>query len=133
MFDPVNIPYGAKMLFNVVKLKAGVSFDDIELSIGELCNTVKNTYGNEQGGFIAGQVFKYSGFISEQGSISATNASGEQQQDHVAIVTYWNSFEQHETSHADETFNLKFKALADLCDDTYEIGYDMLWQGMAED
>ena len=41
MFDAINIPYGAKMLFNVVKLKSGVSFDDIELTIGEMCNAVK--------------------------------------------------------------------------------------------
>ena len=81
MFDPVSIPYGAKMLFNVVKLKPGISFDDIEMLIGEMCNTVKNTYGNDQGGFIAGQVFKYSGFISEEGSVGTTNAAGEQQSD----------------------------------------------------
>jgi hypothetical protein len=132
LFDTVNSPYGAKMLFYVVKLKPGISFDDIEMSIGELCNTVKNTYGNDQGGFIAGQVFKYSGFVSEVGSVGSSNAAGEQQQDYVAIVTYWHSFEQHETSHADETFKSKFKALAEYCDDTYEMGYDMLWQGMAD-
>ena len=48
-------------------------------------------------------------------------------------MTYWNSFEQHELSHADETFNEKFSALAEFCEDTYEIGYDMLWQGTPED
>ena len=132
MFDPINIPFGPKMLFNVVKLKPGVSFDEIEMAIGEMCNTVKNTYGNDKGGFIAGQVFKYSGFVSEEGSLLAEEGSGKQLQDHIAIVTYWNSFEQHEESHADETFNEKFSALAEYCEDTYEIGYDMLWQGTPE-
>lgn len=133
MFGAINIPYGAKMLFNVVKLKSGVSFDDIELTIGEMCNAVKNTYGNEEGGFIAGQVFKCSGFISEEGSLNPGQHTEGEQEDHIAIVTYWNSFEQHEHSHADETFNEKFSALAEFCEDTYEIGYDMLWQGTPED
>ncbi len=31
MFDPVSFPYGAKMLFNTVKLKSGVAMDDAEL------------------------------------------------------------------------------------------------------
>jgi hypothetical protein len=132
MFEPINIPFGAKMLFNVVKLKAGVSIDEIELAIGELCNTVKNTYGDEKGGFFAGQVFKFSGFVSEEGSILTSEDAGKEPDNHVAIVTYWNSFEQHEESHADKTFNEKFSALAEYCEDTYEIGYDMLWQGVPD-
>lgn len=132
MFHAINIPYDAKMLFNVVKLKPGVDFDEIELLIGEMCNTVKNNYGDENGGFIAGQVFKYSGFISDQGSLGGSEAHGSDIGDHIAIVTYWKSFEQHEHSHADKIFNEKFSALAEYCDDTYEIGYDMLWQGNNE-
>ena len=131
MFHAINIPYGAKMLFNVVKLKPDVDFEEIEMLIGEMCNTVKNNYGDDNGGFIAGQVFKYSGFVSDEGSIGAE--SSKDPGEHVAIVTYWQSFEQHEHSHADVIFNEKFSALADYCDDTYEIGYDMLWQGNAED
>lgn len=132
MFDPIKIPFGAKMLFNVVKLKPGVSFDDIEMTIGEMCNTVKNTYGDTKGGFIAGQVFKFSGFISQEGSLQAQGKSPKDSDEQVVIITYWESFEQHEKSHADETFKQKFNALAEYCDDTYEIGYDMLWQGTPE-
>ena len=132
MFDPIKIPFGAKMLFNVVKLKPGVSFDDIEMTIGEMCNTVKNTYGDAKGGFIAGQVFKFSGFISQEGSLQAQGKSPKDSDEQVVIITYWESFEQHEKSHADETFKQKFNALAEYCDDTYEIGYDMLWQGTPE-
>ena len=127
MFDPVTIPYGAKMLFNTVKLKPGASFDDAELAIGEMCNAVKASYGGDKGGFIAGQVFKFSGFVSDEGSLSASRTAA----DHIAIVTYWRSFEDHEKSHADEIFKAKFSSLAEMCSDSQEFGYEMLWQGEA--
>ena len=127
MFDAISIPFGAKMLLNTVKLKPGVSLDDVEIAIGEMCIVVKAAYGGDKGGFIAGQVFKFSGFVSDEGSLGATRA-----EDHVAIVTYWRSFEEHEKSHADHVFNEKFSALLDLCSDTSELGYDMLWQGESD-
>jgi heme-degrading monooxygenase HmoA len=129
MFDPVSVPFGARMLFNTVKLKSGVNFDDVELALGEMCNVVKNTYGGDKGGFIAGQVFRFSGFVSDEGSLNKQNAVND---DHVAIVTYWRSFEEHEKSHADATFKAKFAALGELCTDSKELGYEMLWQGTAE-
>ena len=128
MFNALTIPYGAAMLYNVVNLKEGVSIEDVELALGELCNVVKETYGDEAGGFIAGQVFKFSGFISEEGSFDTSR----QTKDHLAIVTYWKSFEQHERSHADDVFKKKFAQLAEYCTDTYEIGYELLWQGQPE-
>ena len=48
------------------------------------------------------------------------------------IVTYWRSFDDHERSHANELFTRKFATLAAMCADTKELGYDMLWQGQAE-
>ena len=129
MFEPVTIPFGAKMLFNTVKLKPGVSMDDVELALGEMCNTVKDTYGGDKGGFIAGQVFKFSGFVSDEGSLASVHTAD----DHLAIVTYWRSFEQHERSHADAVFHEKFGALAAMCTETKELGYDLLWQGEPED
>lgn len=51
--------------------------EDVELALGEMCNVVKNTYGDDNGGFIGGQVFKYTSFISEQGSFDATKMSEE--------------------------------------------------------
>lgn len=128
MFTPIMIPFDAKMLFNVAKLKEGVTLEDVELKLGEMCNVVKNKYGNDDGGFIAGQVFKYAGFVSSEGSVGGHGPTDE----HIAIVTYWKSFEQHEKSHADHTFKEKFSELAELCDETYELGYDMLWQGEPE-
>ena len=35
MFDAISIPFGSKMLFNTVRLKPGVSMDDVELALGE--------------------------------------------------------------------------------------------------
>ncbi len=129
MFEPVTIPFGGKMLFNVVKLKEGVKMEDVELALGDMCNVVKNTYGNEEGGFLVGQVFKYDGFISNNGSVGEHEAT----EDHIAIVTYWQSYEQHEASHADEAFLNKFNVLKEMCTDTYELGYSMLWQGEPEE
>jgi len=113
------------MLFNTVKLKPGISFDQVELAVGEMCMVVKETYGGDKGGFLAGQVFKFSGFVSDQGSLSGTKAAD----DHYVIVTYWRSFEDHEKSHADKVFHTKFDALAAMCSETKELGYEMLWQG----
>jgi heme-degrading monooxygenase HmoA len=70
-------------------------------------------------------VFKFSGFVSDEGSLNDSRTEDE----HYVIVTYWQSFEAHEKSHADATFSNKFEALAKMCSDTKELGYDMLWQG----
>lgn len=132
MFEPIKIPFGCVMLFNEVNLKDEVTIEDVELALGEMCNVVKNKYGNDQGGFIAGQVYENAGFVSEQGSFEnqkkAITERGE-----IAIVTYWSSFKQHEASHADATFKEKFSALVEFCDNTNEIGYKMLWQGVPEE
>ena len=128
MFEPIAIPFGAKMLFNTVKLKPGVALEDVELAVGEMCNVVKSTYGGDKGGFLAGQVFKFSGFVSDEGSLFESRTADQ----HLAIVTYWRSFEQHEKSHADEIFRQRFGALAEMCTESKELGYDMLWQGVAE-
>ncbi len=129
MFGPITIPFGAKMLFNSVTLKPGVTFDDVELAVGQMCSVVKDTYGGDKGGFIAGQVFRFSGFVSDEGSLNAFRKADE----HYAIVTYWRSFEAHEQSHTNQIFRDTFAKVADLCSDTKELGYDMLWQGEATD
>ena len=128
MFGPITIPFGAKMLFNTVKLKPGVAMDDVEVALGEMCNVVKDTYGGDKGGFIAGQVFSFSGFVSDEGSLAESRSAD----DHIAIITYWRSYDEHERSHADAVFKAKFGALAAMSTETKELGYDMLWQGEPE-
>jgi len=120
MFDPIKVPFGCVMLYNVVKLKPGVGIEDVEMVLGEMCNTVKNTYD----GFIAGQVYSFEGFVSDEGSVSENKTDP-----HIAIVTFWDSFEEHEKSHGDCIFKEKFDKLVSMSDDAYEIGYRMLWQG----
>ena len=53
-------------------------------------------------------------------------------EEHLVIMTYWKSFEQHEHSHADQVFKEKFDVVAEYCSETYELGYKMLWQGVPE-
>jgi hypothetical protein len=132
MFSPITVPFGVRMLFNTVKLKPGVTVDDVELALAEMCSIVKETYGNAEGGFVAGQVMRFAGFVSAEGSIDggAGGTGGAGAADHdLVIVTYWRSFEQHERSHADAAFREKFDALAALCERTTELGYELLWQG----
>ena len=124
MFDKISIPYESVMLFNIVKLKENVTIEDVEGLIGEMCFVVKNNYP----GFRAGQVFKYSGFISKEGSVGDLGEEGK----HLAIVTYWDSFDEHEKSHSHETFKKLFGNLVEFCDEAKELGYELLWQGEQE-
>jgi len=128
MFGPITIPFGAKMLFNTVKLKPGVDMDDVDVALAEMCSVVKETYGGDKGGFIAGQVFRFTGFVSDEGSLGSGQGS-----DHdIVIVTYWRSFAEHEHSHADAVFREKFEALGRMCAGSQELGYELLWQGAPE-
>lgn len=127
MFQPITIPFDCVMLFNRVYLKAGVTAEDVEMELGELCNVVKNNYRDE-GGFIAGQVFEFTGFASAEGSMN----SAAEHESHVAMVTYWKSFEQHEISHAGKLFKEKFSALLEHVAEADELGYRLLWQGEPE-
>ena len=128
MFQPLSVPFGAKMLFNTVKLKPGIDPLDVDEALADMCSVVKETYGGDKGGFVAGQVFRFSGFASEEGSLGGTQGA-----DHdLAIVTYWRSFEEHERSHADAVFRAKFAALGAMCSGSQELGYELLWQGAPE-
>lgn len=131
MFAPIEIPFGCVMLFNEINLKDGVTTEDVELALGEMCNVVKNTYGDDEGGFIAGQVFENSGFISDEGSFSNVDEAIKERGE-LVIVTFWSDFESHEKSHADEKFKEKFSSLLEFCDSANELGYKMLWQGVPE-
>lgn len=41
MFGPITVSFGAKMLFNTVKLKPRVTLGDVEMAVGELCTVVR--------------------------------------------------------------------------------------------
>ena len=65
MFNDIKVPFNSVMLYNVAKLKEGVTLTDVEEHLGTMCNIVKNKYK----GFLAGQVFEYAGFVSKEGSV----------------------------------------------------------------
>lgn len=127
MFGPIEIPFESVMMFNIVRLKPDIDFDDVEMALAEMCSVVKEHYGNDKGGFIAGQVFKYAGFVSKEGTVGPIG----EEKEHVAIITYWKSFEQHEVSHMDSIFLDKFSSLMEMCTESKEFGYKLLWQGMS--
>lgn len=128
MFGPITIPFASKMLFNTVKLKPGVDMDDVDIALAEMCSVVKETYGGDKGGFVAGQVYRLSGFVSDEGSLGGVHGA-----DHdIVIVTYWRSFAEHERSHADATFREKFAALSTMAVGSQELGYELVWQGAPE-
>lgn len=124
MFNPITVPAESKMLYNVIKLKPGVAMEDVELTVGQMCHVVKETYP----GFIAGQVLKFAGFISDEGSVGSV----QQTDDHIAIITYWKSFEEHEESHANEIFKTHFCELVEMAEEATELGYTIMWQGEPE-
>ena len=122
MFGPITIPYEAVMLYNVCKLKDGLEWsDELEFAIGEMCTVVKETYDD----FIAGQVLKYAGFISQEGSVGDYGPEG----NHFALITYWKSFDAHEASHRAERFMKAFGGVLVYCSDTKELGYEFMWLG----
>jgi hypothetical protein len=125
MFGPIIIPYEAVMLYNVCKLKDGLEWsDELEFAIGEMCTVVKETYHD----FIAGQVLKYAGFISQEGSVGDYGPEG----NHFALITYWKSFDAHEESHRAERFMKAFGGVLEYCSETKELGYEIMWQGEKE-
>ena len=124
MFTDIKVPFNSVMLYNVAKLKDGMTISDVEEHIGTMCNIVKNKYE----GFLAGQVFEYAGFVSKEGSVGDFGVEG----NHIAIITYWKSFDEHERSHADEDFKNEFCKLLEFCEDTKELGYKLMWQGEQE-
>ena len=122
MFGPITIPYEAVMLYNVCKLKDGLEWsDELEFAIGEMCTVVKETYDD----FIAGQVLKYAGFVSQEGSVGDYGPEG----NHFALITYWKSFDAHEASHRSDRFMKAFGGVLEFCSETKELGYDIMWQG----
>ena len=122
MFGPITIPYEAVMLYNVCKLKDGLEWsDELEFAIGEMCTVVKETYDD----FIAGQVLKYAGFISQEGSVGGYGPEG----NHFALITYWKSFDAHEESHRAERFMKAFGGVLEFCSERKELGYESMWQG----
>lgn len=115
---------------NRVILKPEYSVDDLQERVAYLCENVK-TYHSETG-FVGGFVALNSGAISNEGSTIGQAVEDPLKGKEALIVTFWQSFEQHEQSHRSKTFQPLFKKVLELCENgNEEIAYTMLWSGKA--
>ena len=127
-----NFPHDGVVTVNRVILKPEYSIDDLQERVAVLCENVK-TYHSETG-FIGGFVSLNTGDISNEGSTVGQAVASPLKGKEALIVTFWNSFEDHEKSHQSETFQPLFKDVLELCENgNEEIAYEMLWSGKAYD
>lgn len=117
---------------NRVLLKPQYSVEDLEERVAMLCENVK-TYHSETG-FIGGLVVLNSGMISNEGSTVGQAMASPVKDQEALIVTFWRSFEEHESSHRSPTFQPLFRQVLELCENgNEEVAYRMLWSGKAYD
>ena len=115
---------------NRVILRPEFSVSDLEERVAELCENVK-TYHSETG-FVGGFVMLNSGAVSNEGSTVGQAVESPLKGKEALIVTFWNTFAEHEESHRSETFQPLFNKVLELCENVNEeIAYDMLWSGKA--
>jgi hypothetical protein len=115
---------------NRVILKPEYDVDELELRVAELCENVK-TYHSDTG-FKGGFVCLNSGDISNEGSTIGQAVESPLKDREALIVTFWQSFEEHERSHRSKTFQPLFAKVLALCENgNEEIAYRMLWSGKA--
>ncbi len=115
---------------NRVILKPEYTVDDLEERVAMLCENVKTWHSDT--GFAGGFVLLNSGMISNEGSTIGQAVESELKDREALIITFWDSFEQHEASHRSETFQPLFQEVLELCENgNEEIAYKMLWQGRA--
>lgn len=117
---------------NRVILRPEYKIEDLEERVAELCENVK-TYHSDTG-FVGGFVVLNSGAVSNEGSTIGQAVESPFKGREALIVTFWNSFEEHEQSHRSDTFQPLFKKVLELCENgNEEIAYNMLWSGKAYD
>jgi hypothetical protein len=125
-----GFPYNGVVTINRVILKPEYTVDDLQERVAELCENVK-TYHSDTG-FVGGFVALNSGDISNEGSTVGQAVASPMKGKEAMIVTFWDSFEDHERSHRSETFQPLFMNVLELCENgNEEIAYDMLWSGKA--
>ena len=127
-----NFPHDGVVTVNRVILKPEYTEDDLQERVAKLCENVK-TYHSETG-FVGGIVAMNGGQISNEGSTIGQAVESDLKGKEALIITFWNSFADHEASHRSETFQPLFLDVLELCENgNEEIAYDMLWSGKAYD
>lgn len=125
-----GFPANGVVTVNRVILKEGYTVDDLQERVAYLCENVK-TYHSDTG-FVGGFVCLNKGDVSNEGSTVGQAVESDLKGKEALIVTFWNSFEDHEASHRSETFQPLFKKVLELCENgNEEIAYEMLWSGKA--
>lgn len=125
-----NFPHDGVVTVNRVILKPDYTVDDLQERVAILCENVK-TYHSETG-FVGGFVCLNKGDVSNEGSSIGQAVDSDLKGKEALIVTFWNTFEEHEASHRSETFQPLFQQVLDLCENgNEEIAYEMLWSGKA--
>ena len=127
-----NFPHDGVVTINRVILKPEYTLDDLQERVAFLCENVK-TYHSDTG-FVGGFVALNSGAVSNEGSTIGQAVESPMKGKEALIITFWNSFNDHEESHKSETFQPLFKEVLALCENgNEEIAYEMLWSGAAYD
>jgi len=125
-----NFPSNGVVTVNRVLLKPEYTVDDLQERVAILCENVK-TYHSDSG-FVGGFVALNSGQISNEGSTIGKAVNTDLKEREALIVTFWNTFEDHEASHRSDTFQPLFMQVLELCENgNEEIAYEMLWSGKA--
>ena len=125
-----NFPHDGVVTINRVILKPEYTIDDLQERVATLCENVK-TYHSETG-FVGGFVALNSGAISNEGSTIGQTVESPLKDKEALIVTFWNTFADHEQSHKSETFQPLFLKVLELCENgNEEIAYNMMWSGAA--
>ncbi|AKJ94676.1 MULTISPECIES: hypothetical protein [Thioalkalivibrio] len=127
-----NFPADGVVTINRVILKPEYTIDDLQERVAVLCENVK-TYHSDTG-FVGGFVALNSGSVSNEGSTIGQAVESPMKDKEALIITFWNSFDEHEASHQSETFQPLFQQVLELCENgNEEIAYEMLWSGAAYD
>lgn len=125
-----NFQHDGVVTVNRVILKPEYTVDDLQERVAMLCENVK-TYHSDTG-FVGGFVALNSGSISNEGSTIGQAVESPLKGKEALIITFWDSFEEHEQSHRSETFQPLFQEVLELCENgNEEIAYEMLWSGAA--
>ena len=125
-----NFPHDGVVTINRVILKPQYTMDDLQERVAFLCENVKTYHSTT--GFVGGFVCLNSGDVSNEGSTIGQAVESDLKGKEALIITFWNTFEDHEESHRSETFQPLFEKVLECCENgNEEIAYEMLWSGAA--
>ena len=125
-----NFPHDGVVTINRVLLKPEYSLDDLQERVAFLCENVKTYHSTT--GFVGGLVCLNSGNVSNEGSTIGQAVESDLKGKEALIITFWNTFADHEASHRSDTFQPLFEKVLEVCENgNEEVAYDMLWSGAA--